>query len=101
SGESEGSMSWTMKPAIGVVAGVLLLSGCYWSQPGFGPDNQNSNPSVRDLGPARAATLHPVWSRSFTTEPTAPVESAGGRLHVAVNRPFHSLGCPAAGRDLY
>jgi outer membrane protein assembly factor BamB len=46
----------------GLLAAVLLLSGCDWAQFGFGPAATNFNPYEPTLTPASAAHLTERWS---------------------------------------
>jgi hypothetical protein len=92
---------------VGHLVAVLLtatttLSGCLWSNPGFGPRGQGSNPWVEGLASANVPTLREVWAGDLPgTGVSQPIESAGGRGHVATDAPVdaperHAYGLAAA-----
>jgi outer membrane protein assembly factor BamB len=49
-----------------------LLAGCWWQQPGFGPEHSRHNPFERELRPANVATAAPQWSVTVPGTPTEP-----------------------------
>jgi outer membrane protein assembly factor BamB len=63
---------------------LLLVSGCDWSQPRFGPARTGHNPFTTAVGTGNVAQLGEIWTRSLNGPGTDPVV-ADGTVFVAVS----------------
>ena len=66
--------------ALAVAAAGLLLPACFWTQPGFGPENARHNPGERVLTAATVADLAPAWSVAVSDASASEPLISGGRV---------------------
>lgn len=89
-----GSMSWwtrargrSWRAAVGGAGAAVLLSGCFWSQPGFGPEHRRHNPNEDALTIDNVDTLGEQWSveldRPDVGGTTSEAIVADGRVYVS------------------
>jgi len=71
-------MVWRRRAAF--VVAVLLLPGCWWQQPGYGPGHTRGNPQERTLTPATVDRLSQQWSRALPGTLSEPI-SDGRRTY--------------------
>lgn len=57
------------------VATSVLLAGCWWQQPGYGPEHTRHNPFERTLTAATVASLSERWSVTVPGALSEPVTS--------------------------
>jgi outer membrane protein assembly factor BamB len=66
---------------VAVLVTVSVLSGCWWSQPGFGPQHRRHNTAERTLTIDNVDTLTELWSSALPGADTEPIFSEG-RVYV-------------------
>ena len=65
----------------GVAASGALLAGCWWPQPGAGPDRRAHNGAETAITAASVGSLHQLWSAPTDGPAGDPVTSTAG-VHV-------------------
>lgn len=88
-------MRW-WKRSLGAGGLVLLLSGCFWPQPGAGPNRQAHNTFEQDIGVATVARLERAWAAPVDEGPVGDPVTSDQRVHAADTRSVYGFD-PATG----
>jgi hypothetical protein len=64
----------------GVIASAALLPACFWTQPGYGPENTRHNPGENQLTVDEVASLAPAWSIVAADSSVSEPLISGGRV---------------------
>jgi hypothetical protein len=93
-------MGKRMRRAAAVGAAATILSGCFWSQPGYDSGGGGYNKNETEITAASASSLAEVWTATLDDgSASAIVQSSSGSLHMADTSGVYAIDLATGGRQ--